>query len=264
MASQQTSTTTADVLPELLPMLQEHFTLTPNHARPLSNRIVAERFDPTTRASQPVTEREYVEFVYWQGVKGPHLRPVWRFRVNGVSLRFNDAFEQWRNRGLRHASPCAGCDGTVWNDAHRAPQPLCRECRSQSGWCVRERCTCATAYKNRGCRCDGCRAWNTAKHRRLRATRRNPVSSTATNNQEKTVVLPPVGSPSRTRNGVTRNGVASVYPGWTGAWWLPEELRTVLEQYEAAWGAGEDHLSEVTAPVWDRTCLATSTEDGGR
>src|SRR5436309_2211061 len=48
------------------PSLVEHltrdgFALTPNYARPLSNRIVEERFDPASGQTRPVTEREYVE-----------------------------------------------------------------------------------------------------------------------------------------------------------------------------------------------------------
>lgn len=227
---------TALAVLSLLSVLKQQFTLTPNYARPLSDRIVGERFDPATGQVRPITEREYVELRYWGVANGHPLRQVWAFTVEGVSLHFNDAFENWNNRGIQYASHCAACGRTIWNNADRAPQPLCRECRSQSGWCPETERTCEGAYKSRidPCRCETCRAWNAAKHRRLRAARRaggrNPtVSLQKQGLQGKATPVTPL----KTKNGVTR--VETMWPdGFAAAWWLPAPVRTLLETFDAA------------------------------
>ena len=113
-AVQQSSTTTfsfakfrAALRGSRLPSLVEHlkadgFTLTPNHARPLSNRVIARRLNPDTGQMFDVTEREYVERIYWQRPGGHHLTQVWTFENDGVVLQVNDAFNGWtRHHGLR-------------------------------------------------------------------------------------------------------------------------------------------------------------------
>ncbi len=230
-----------DDFPSLVAHLKaDGFDLVPNYTRPLSDtRIVAERFDPVTGV-QPVTEREYVETIYWRGVGGHRLEQVWRFEVDGCVLQCNDSFVTWTNRGLQYATRCAACPQTIWTNADRSPRPLCRRCRSQSGWCEQTDRTCEAAYKSTvdPCRCDVCRAWNTLKHRRLRAARRarrecNPTVSTSRTREEKAAY--PLLLFKTTNGGVT---------GWEPAWWLPESVRASMARYEG------------TVEVWDDAASA--------
>lgn len=203
---------------------QDGFTLIPNHLRPLDGRIVGTWFDPATGGPRPVTDYEIVgRFLFGAESEQAHtlgrmVRQTWYFRVEGIKLRCNEAFEQWTHHGLQYVSTCQGCGEERWNNADRVPHPLCQVCRqNRSERCPDTDLACSTAYKRHGCRCLVCRRWNAAKHRALRFRRDNPVVSSV---QTPKKVLTPTPVCWSTNNGVTR---------WT---WLPSRVRQTLARYE--------------------------------
>jgi hypothetical protein len=56
---------------------------------------------------------------------GRGFRPIWDFTVEGMAFQFRDGFENWSHRGVQYATKCESCGAGRWNNADRAPVPLC-------------------------------------------------------------------------------------------------------------------------------------------
>ncbi len=235
-----------DVLTELR---TAGFQLRPNQKRPLTGRVVGEIFDVALGRLRPITDVEEVTRRYGEPFGGWFYQ-TWMFLVDAMSFQFNTAFQQLDNYGLQYRTVCPECGMADWYNINVPPHRPCRDCRRRHALPTTPVChetlaedgtpiRCSTAYLKRGCRCSACRAWNTAKHRRLREGRRCNYLLISAGTTRSTPAALPV---SKTNKEVVTACESPYVPpiGWV---WLPAALRCVLMQVEADFERWDEQIS---------------------